>query len=37
MEEKKGIILWELTKLKYNTVKKEDAEYMGKLKNEADL
>lgn len=37
MEQKKGIILWELTKMKYSNVKKEDNDFLSKLKNDNDL
>ena len=33
MEQKKGIILWELTKMKGESVRKEDVQFLSKLKN----
>jgi hypothetical protein len=34
MEQKKGIILWELTKVKLKSIRKEELEFVHKLKNE---
>jgi hypothetical protein len=34
MEQKKGIVLWELTKMKVKSIRKEDVDFLAKFKNE---
>lgn len=34
MEQKKGIILWELTKAKLKSIRREELEFIHNLKNE---